>query len=271
MDLIRDEFAKLEISKKKGFAKGRFSFNNKGGRCETCQGAGYVQVGMQFLGNVEVICEDCNGKRFNSETLEIKLFEKSIYEILELSIDEAAELFIAYNKISRYLHVLQKLGLGYIKLGQRSTTLSGGEAQRIKLAAELVKPERKNGLYIFDEPTTGLHTKDVEVLISNLDQLKQKENTVIIIEHNFDVILASDHNIDLGPKSGVDGGKIVFQGQINEGIKNNNSETYSSLKKEIQKEYNYVESKELAKNQNFSDQLQLLDLSLQQIQSFLFL
>ncbi len=211
-DHIRDVFATLPESKQRGWKKGRFSFNVVGGRCEKCQGAGFQQVGMHFLGDVEIICDACNGKRFNEETLEIRFQQKNIYEILELSISEAVDFFSDQPKIYRIVKTLDDLGLGYLKLGQRSTTLSGGEAQRVKLATELSKPASAHTLYILDEPTVGLHNADVKVLLQSLKGLVENGNTVIVIEHHPGVIAAANHIIDLGPGSGKAGGKLIFQG-----------------------------------------------------------
>ncbi|MCF8365450.1 MAG: excinuclease ABC subunit UvrA [Bacteroidales bacterium] len=211
-DHLRDLFAALPTSKEKGWKKGRFSFNVIGGRCESCQGAGFQQVGMHFLGDVEIVCDECNGKRFNEETLEIKFQQKNISEILDLSISEAVVFFNDQSKILRIVKTLHDLGLGYLKLGQRSTTLSGGEAQRVKLAAELSKPASAHTLYILDEPTVGLHNADVKVLLHSLKGLVENGNTVIVIEHHQGLIAAADHVLDLGPGSGPEGGNLVFEG-----------------------------------------------------------
>jgi excinuclease ABC subunit A len=211
-DFIRSLFAALPESKEKGWNKGRFSFNTSGGRCETCQGAGYVQIGMHFMGDVEVLCEECDGKRFHADTLEIHFRGHNIYDVLELSVAEAIALFAADPRILRYLKTMADLGLGYIKLGQRSSTLSGGEAQRIKLATELARPQAAHTLYILDEPTTGLHQADVGHLLKALQALVEQKNTVIVIEHHLGLIAAADWVVDLGPGSGREGGRLLAQG-----------------------------------------------------------
>ncbi len=229
-DYIRDLFASLPTSKEKKWTKGRFSFNNKGGRCETCQGAGVIQVGMHFMGNVDIICDECNGKRFNSETLSIKYKGKNIFEVLELTVDDACIFFNDKAKLMQYLSTLQALGLGYITLGQPATTLSGGEAQRIKLATELSKNTKGHTLYIFDEPTTGLHFYDIEIFQKSINALLNANNTVIIIEHNTDIISAADYIIDIGPESGEKGGKIIATGTPEEIASNRNSVIGKELK-----------------------------------------
>jgi excinuclease ABC subunit A len=211
-DHIRDLFADLPASRARGWDKGRFSFNTVGGRCETCQGAGYLQIGMHFMGNVEVLCEECNGRRFHADALEITCRGENIHDVLELSVTEAREFFAADRRILRYLKTLEDLGLGYLKLGQRSSTLSGGEAQRIKLATELARPQSEHTLYILDEPTTGLHQADVNNLLLALQGLVEKKNTVIVVEHHLGLIAAADWVVDLGPGSGNDGGQLVAQG-----------------------------------------------------------
>lgn len=211
-DHIRTLFSKQPESLKRGYKKGRFSFNNKGGRCEHCQGAGYIELGMHFLGNVEIVCENCNGKRFNNETLEVKFKGKNIFNILELPIEEARTFFDGNPKITRILDQLLVLDLGYLKLGQSSTTLSGGEAQRVKLASELYKASKGHNLYILDEPSVGLHKADVRFLLSALNEIVDNGNTVIVIEHDIDVIKQADFIIDLGPEGGEYGGDVIFQG-----------------------------------------------------------
>jgi excinuclease ABC subunit A len=211
-DLIRGLFANLPESRDRGWDKGRFSFNTAGGRCETCQGAGYLQIGMHFMGDVEVLCEECNGKRFHNDTLEIRHRGNNISDVLELSVTEAMGLFDDDPRILRYLKTLADLGLGYLKLGQRSSTLSGGEAQRIKLATELARPQSAHTLYILDEPTTGLHQADVGNLLKALQALVEQKNTVIVTEHHLGLIAAADWVIDLGPGSGRDGGRLLVQG-----------------------------------------------------------
>ncbi|MBQ7204055.1 MAG: excinuclease ABC subunit UvrA [Eubacterium sp.] len=209
---IRDLYASTSEAKKKGFKPNRFSFNVKGGRCEACQGDGIVKIEMHFLADVYVPCEVCGGKRYNRETLDVKFKGKNIYDVLEMTVDEAIEFFEAQPKIARKLQTLADVGLGYIKLGQPATTLSGGEAQRVKLATELAKRPTGKTIYILDEPTTGLHTADVAQLLSVLGRLADSGNTVVVIEHNLDVIKTADHIIDLGPEGGKGGGKIVAQG-----------------------------------------------------------
>ncbi len=211
-DHIRDFFAMLPESKVRGYKKGRYSFNVKGGRCEACRGDGHIKVEMHFLADVFVPCEVCHGKRFNRATLEIKYRDHSISDILNLSVMQAKELFADHPKITHILNTLMDVGLSYIKLGQAATTLSGGEAQRIKLARELAKRGTGETLYILDEPTTGLHFQDVKLLLKVLSRLTEAGNSVIIIEHNMDVIKTADWIIDLGPEGGSSGGEIVAQG-----------------------------------------------------------
>ena len=209
---IRELYASTADSKKKGFKPNRFSFNVRGGRCEACQGDGIVKIEMHFLADVYVPCEVCGGRRYNRETLEIRFKGKSIYDVLEMTVDEAVEFFETQPKIARKLKTLSDVGLGYIKLGQSATTLSGGEAQRVKLATELSKRSTGRTIYILDEPTTGLHTADVSKLLDVLNLLVNSGNTVVIIEHNLDVIKSADHIIDLGPEGGKGGGSIVATG-----------------------------------------------------------
>ena len=209
---IRSLFANLPESKVRGYKPGRFSFNVKGGRCETCEGAGIRVIEMNFLPDVYVPCETCQGKRFNRETLEVRYKSKSIADVLDMSVDAATDFFESIPKIYKRLKTLQDVGLGYITLGQQSTTLSGGEAQRVKLATELSKRDTGKTLYILDEPTTGLHFEDVRVLMDVINKLVDKGNSVIIIEHNMDVIKLADHIIDIGPEGGESGGEIVFEG-----------------------------------------------------------
>ncbi len=228
-DLVRNLFASLPAAKAKGWGKGRFSFNVKGGRCEACQGAGYQQIGMHFMGNVEILCEHCNGQRFNEETLEIRYKGLNIYEILELPVEEALRFFSGEKKILRILEVMHELGLGYIRLGQRSTTLSGGEAQRVKLATELARPAGGHVLYLLDEPTTGLHNADVEVLLQSLRKLVARKHTVLVIEHHPGLIVSADHIVDLGPGSGKEGGRLVFQGSFKKLLECKESRTAASM------------------------------------------
>ena len=209
---IRNLFVDLPEAKIRGYKPGRFSFNVKGGRCETCSGNGYKSIEMNFLPDVMVPCEECRGKRYNRETLEVRFRGKSIADILDMTINQAVEFFENQPNILQKIKVLQDVGLGYIKLGQPSTTLSGGESQRVKLATELAKRDTGRTLYILDEPTTGLHFEDIRVLLSVLNRLVDKGNTVVIVEHNLDIIKAADHIIEMGPEGGRNGGRILFEG-----------------------------------------------------------
>ena len=209
---IRDLFAKTPDAKAHGYSSGRFSFNVKGGRCEACEGDGIIKIEMHFLPDIYVPCEVCKGKRYNRETLEIHYKGKSIYDVLEMTVDEGVEFFEHIPKIEKKLKTLQEVGLGYIKIGQPATTLSGGEAQRVKLSTELSKRSTGSTIYILDEPTTGLHTADVHKLIDVLQRLTDQGNTVLVIEHNLNVIKVADHIIDLGPEGGDGGGTVVAQG-----------------------------------------------------------
>lgn len=211
-DEIRDLYASLPESKLRGYEKGRFSFNVKGGRCETCQGDGVIKISMHFLPDVYVVCDACHGKRYNEETLQVKYQDINIYDVLEMTVDNALSFFEKFPKISRKLQTLHDVGLGYIKLGQNGVTLSGGEAQRVKLATELQKRATGKTVYILDEPTTGLHTADVAVLVKVLQKIVDQGDTVIVIEHNLDVIKLADYIIDLGPEGGDGGGQIVASG-----------------------------------------------------------
>ncbi len=231
---IRNLFAELPESKIRGYKAGRFSFNVKGGRCETCQGGGLKVIEMNFLPDVYVHCETCNGKRFNRETLEVRYKGKSISDVLEMTIDEATEFFQPIPKIYAKVKTLQDVGLGYITLGQQSTTLSGGEAQRIKLATELAKRQTGNTLYILDEPTTGLHFEDVKVLMEAINKLVDLGNSFIIIEHNLDVIKLADHIIDIGMEGGNKGGEIIAKGTPEEVAKSKKSLTAKFLKRELE-------------------------------------
>ena len=230
---IRSLFSKVPEAMIRGYKPGRFSFNVTGGRCETCRGGGMRVIEMNFLPDVYVECETCQGKRFNRETLEIKYKGKSIYDILEMTIEDACVLFELIPKIFRKLKTIQDVGLGYITLGQQSTTLSGGEAQRIKLATELSKRDTGNTFYILDEPTTGLHFEDIRVLLNVLNKIVDKGNTVVIIEHNLDVIKMVDYIIDIGPEGGKNGGKILAKGSPEEIVKIKKSHTARFLKKEL--------------------------------------
>ena len=234
---IRQLFSNLPESAIRGYNPGRFSFNVKGGRCEECMGGGMKKIEMNFLPDVYVECDECNGRRFNSETLMVKLKGKSISEILNMTIKEAALIFENYPKIIRKLNTLIDVGLGYVSLGQSSTTLSGGEAQRIKLATELSKKDTGKTLFIFDEPTTGLHFEDIKQLLSIIYRLSEKGNTILIIEHNIDILKIVDYIIELGPKGGENGGNVIFQGSFDDFIKNKKSITNLFVKKELNLEY----------------------------------
>jgi len=228
---VRDLFAQTREAKLRGYKIGRFSFNVKGGRCETCQGAGIIKIEMNFLPDVYVNCDDCNGKRYNKETLQIEYKQKNIDDVLNMSVDEARMFFQNIQPIKKRLDTLHDVGLGYIKLGQQATTLSGGEAQRIKLSTELSKTSTKNTIYFLDEPTTGLHVDDIQMLLSVLQKLVDQGNTVIVIEHNLDVIKCADWVIDLGPEGGEGGGVIVAQGTVEEVARTSKSVTGKFLKK----------------------------------------
>jgi len=230
---IRNLFTQLPEAKIRGYKPGRFSFNVKGGRCESCEGAGLKVIEMNFLPDVYVPCETCNGKRFNRETLEVRYKGKSISDVLDMTVNEAVEFFEPIPKIYRSVKTLQDVGLGYITLGQQSTTLSGGEAQRVKLASELSKKQTGKTIYILDEPTTGLHFEDINILMGVIQKIVDYGNTVIIIEHNLDVIKLADHIIDIGPDGGEKGGAIVAQGTPEEIIKNPKSVTGKFLKDEL--------------------------------------
>jgi excinuclease ABC subunit A len=209
---IRDWFAELPESRARGYKSGRFSFNVKGGRCEACQGDGVLKIEMHFLPDVFVTCDTCKGRRYNRETLEVKFRDKSIAEVLALTVDEAVPYFSAANRIHDRLKILQQVGLGYISLGQQATTLSGGEAQRIKLSKELARRATGRTLYILDEPTTGLHFEDVRKLLEVLHALVDQGNSVVVIEHNLEVIKTADWILDIGPEGGEGGGRIVAAG-----------------------------------------------------------
>jgi excinuclease ABC subunit A len=211
-DAIRRLFAEMPLAKVRGYGPGRFSFNVKGGRCETCKGDGVIRLEMHFLPDVYVTCEQCHGKRYNKETLEVVYKGKNIAEVLAMTVDEALDFFQNIPSIARKLMTLSEAGLGYLQLGQPATTLSGGEAQRVKLATELSKTATGHTLYLFDEPTTGLHFADVQKLLQVLIKLRNAGNTVLVIEHNLDVIMACDYVIDLGPEGGENGGQIVATG-----------------------------------------------------------
>ena len=209
---IRDWFAGLPEAKARGYKPGRFSFNVKGGRCEACQGDGVIKIEMHFLPDVYVTCETCKGARYNRETLEIKFKGKSIADVLDMTVEDAQEFFKAVPSIREKMDALVRVGLGYIKVGQQATTLSGGEAQRVKLSKELAKRSTGRTLYILDEPTTGLHFEDVRKLLEVLHELVDQGNTVVVIEHNLDVVKTADWIIDIGPEGGDGGGRVVATG-----------------------------------------------------------
>jgi excinuclease ABC subunit A len=235
-DPIREIFALLPESRARGYTKGRFSFNVKGGRCEACKGDGHIKVEMHFLADVYVPCETCQGKRFNQATLEVTYKGHTISEVLNLSVRQALELFKSQPAIKKILKTLTDVGLGYIKLGQSATTLSGGEAQRIKLARELAKTASGRTLYILDEPTTGLHFEDIKMLLDVLKRLTKAGNSVVIIEHNLDVIKTADWIIDLGPEGGKQGGRLVAQGSPEKISRSKKSHTGSFLKEILAKQ-----------------------------------
>ena len=241
-DDIRDVFAQTNEAKIRGYQKGRFSFNVKGGRCEACRGDGILKIEMHFLPDVYVPCEVCEGKRYNRETLEIKFKGKSIADVLDMRIEEALDFFGNIPKIKRKLQTLFDVGLGYVKLGQPATTLSGGEAQRVKLASELHKRSNGKTVYILDEPTTGLHADDIKRLLAVLQRLADNGDTVIIIEHNLDVIKTADYIIDLGPEGGDGGGQIIATGTPEEITEVEESFTGQYLKQIIERDRERMES-----------------------------
>ena len=230
-DNIRDLFANMNESKIRGFDKGRFSFNVKGGRCEACWGDGVKKIEMHFLPDVYVPCDVCHGTRYNNDTLNIKFKGKNIAEVLDMRVEEAVKFFENVPKIKEKLDVMMDVGLSYIKLGQGAPTLSGGEAGRVKLAKELQKKPTGKSLFILDEPTTGLHLDDIKKLIKILQRIVDNGDTVVVIEHNLDVIKVADHIIDLGPEGGSLGGEVIAQGTPEELTKNKNSYTGEYLKK----------------------------------------
>ena len=233
-DIIRDVFAGTNEAKMRGYQKGRFSFNVEGGRCEACQGDGMIRIGMNFLPDIYVPCEVCHGKRYNRETLEVKYKGKSISDVLDMTVEEALEFFNNLPRIKQKIQTLYDVGLGYVTLGQPSTTLSGGEAQRVKLATELSKRPTGKTLYILDEPTTGLHIADVHRLIDILQRLVDTGNTLLVIEHNLDLIKTADHIIDLGPEGGDNGGEVIAIGTPEQICKNEKSYTGKFLKKYLE-------------------------------------
>ena len=220
-------------AKIRGYKPGRFSFNVSGGRCETCRGNGYKTIEMNFLPDVLIPCETCHGKRYNRETLEVRFKGKSIADVLDMTINQACEFFENVPNILNKIKTLQEVGLGYIKLGQSSTTLSGGESQRVKLATELAKRDTGKTLYILDEPTTGLHFEDIRVLMDVLNKLVDRGNTVIIIEHNLDVIKMADYIVEMGPEGGKGGGQLLFTGTPEEMVEKGIGHTSKFLKEEL--------------------------------------
>ena len=229
--MIRDLFAGTSDAKERGYKKGRFSFNVKGGRCEACSGDGIIKIEMHFLPDVYVPCEVCEGRRYNRETLEVKYKGKSIYDVLDMTVEEALEFFKNVPTIHRKIQTLYDVGLSYVKLGQPSTELSGGEAQRVKLATELSRKSTGKTIYILDEPTTGLHFADVHKLTEILHRLAEGGNTVVVIEHNLDVIKTADYIIDMGPEGGDGGGTVIATGTPEEVAKNQRSYTGQYVKK----------------------------------------
>lgn len=234
-DQIRELFASTADAKAKGYGKGRFSFNVKGGRCEACSGDGIIKIEMHFLPDVYVPCEVCGGKRYNRETLDVKYKGKSIFDVLDMTVEEAVTFFENVPSIRNKIETLYDVGLGYLKLGQPSTTLSGGEAQRIKLATELSRRSTGKTIYILDEPTTGLHFADVHKLVDILHRLADSGNTVVVIEHNLDVIKTADYILDVGPEGGDKGGTIIAKGTPEEVAKSKKSYTGIYIKKMLEK------------------------------------
>ncbi len=230
-DEIRDLFSKTPLSKMRGYKPGRFSFNVRGGRCENCEGGGQIRIEMQFLPDVYVDCEVCGGKRYNREVLEVEYKEKNISDILNTTVNDALVFFENFPLIRQKLQAMRDVGIGYIKLGQPAPTLSGGEAQRVKLASELCKRQTGRTFYILDEPTTGLHFADLEHLLSVLRRLVMQGNTVVVIEHNLDIIKNSDYIIDLGPEGGEKGGKVIFSGPVKDLLRQEKSYTSQALAK----------------------------------------
>ena len=230
-DMIRDLFASTVDAKERGYKKGRFSFNVKGGRCEACTGDGIIKIEMHFLPDVFVPCEVCGGKRYNRETLEVKYKGKSIFDVLDMTVEEAVEFFENVPTVRKKIETLNDVGLSYIKLGQPSTELSGGEAQRIKLATELSRRSTGKTIYVLDEPTTGLHFADVHKLVNILHKLVETGNTVVVIEHNLDVIKTADYIVDMGPEGGARGGTVVLSGTPEKISPNTTTNTGQFVKK----------------------------------------
>ena len=234
--MIRDLFASTVDAKERGYKKGRFSFNVKGGRCEACSGDGIIKIEMHCLADVYVPCEVCHGRRYNRETLEVKYKGKSIYDVLNMTVEEAAKFFENVPSIRRKMETLNDVGLSYVRLGQPSTTLSGGEAQRVKLATELSRRSTGKTIYILDEPTTGLHFADVHKLIEILHRLTEGGNTVVVIEHNLDVIKTADYIIAVGPNGGDRGGQIIARGTPEEVAASEISYTGQYIKKYLERD-----------------------------------
>jgi excinuclease ABC subunit A len=232
-DAIRDVFAETPDAKRRGYAAGHFSFNVPGGRCETCQGDGTVTVEMQFLADVELICEECRGQRFKSSILEVRYHGKNVHDVLDMTVREALAFFVNVPKVVSKLRVLNEIGLGYLRLGQSATTLSGGEAQRLKLAAHLTRSENQGILYILDEPTTGLHFDDIAKLLGAFRRLLESGASLLVIEHNLDVIKSADWLIDMGPEGGDQGGKIIATGTPEQVARNAQSHTGRFLAKAL--------------------------------------
>jgi excinuclease ABC subunit A len=241
-DDIREVFASTPEAKVRGYKKGRFSFNVKGGRCEACRGDGIIKIEMHFLPDVYVPCEQCKGKRYNRETLEVKYKGKSISDVLEMTVEESLDFFKNIPRIQRKLQTLYDVGLGYIKLGQPATQLSGGEAQRVKLASELYKRSQGRTLYVLDEPTTGLHIDDIARLLKVLERLVENGDTVVVIEHNLDVIKTADYLIDLGPEGGSGGGTVVAKGTPEEVAKSKGSYTGQFLAPVLERDKKRMEN-----------------------------
>jgi excinuclease ABC subunit A len=246
--LIRDFFTQLPESKIRGYKQGRFSFNVPGGRCEECEGAGLKKIEMNYLPDVFVICDICNGKRYNNETLQVTYKGKTIADVLSMTIEESLEFFSELSSIKRKLQALFDVGLGYITLGQQAPTLSGGEAQRVKLATELSKISTGKTLYLLDEPTTGLHFQDITYLLSIIYKLVEKGNTVVVIEHNLDIIKCADWIIDMGPTGGANGGFIIAQGNPEQISNDKNSITATYLKKELERSAAINKKRDITQN-----------------------
>jgi excinuclease ABC subunit A len=232
-DYVREKFAQTKLSKQRGYEKGRFSFNVKGGRCEACGGQGTQKIEMNFLSDVHVPCEECGGDRYNDETLQVEFKGKTIADVLQMSVEEAHDFFEADSRLGRRLQLLKDVGLDYMRLGQPSTTLSGGEAQRVKLAEELGKKDSGDTLYLLDEPTTGLHSADERKLIEVLQRLTDRGNTVVVIEHELDLVKNADHVVDLGPEGGEAGGDVVATGTPEAVARNDDSHTGRYLRDKL--------------------------------------